>query len=73
MIPPHAYLGGPESLEDIQDEREAEAKEMMRKAGYFDAMLETLKELVFRANLAPEDEWLEAQALGIIAKAEGKA
>ena len=36
-------------------------------------MLEALKELVFRANLADEDNWIEVRAMDAIAKAEGQS
>ena len=35
-------------------------------------MLKVLKEIVFRANLCPEDQWIEDKALEAIAEAEGK-
>ena len=35
-----------------------------------DLLLETLRQMTFRANLAPEDEWIETQAFDVIAACE---
>ena len=65
-------LGWTESPEgkELVGERVALARAAPRYKSERDELLRLLKEMTFRAHLQPEDEWVDAEALKLIAECE---